>query len=218
MSNPSKPQTDEQISKDTQYHLTSMLVTLIDEAPTLPPEVIDTIMAQFLRASMSNGGKKALVDDNQSTLLPKELPEAYTLAKTLCNTCPEKMARYISQYFNDVMVESSAVSDGRSKTNGSKRKNDGLDSDEEDAPTGPTDADLRELSKAHQLLRELWRTAPTVLQNVIPQVEAELSAENLRLRSLATETLGDMVSGIGAAGPPPNPCNGCCSVSSFTAG
>ena len=195
---------DEQISKDTKYHLSSMLVTLVDEAPTLPPEVIDTVMAQFLRASIS-GGKKGAVDDKQSTLLPKELPEAYTLAKTLCNSCPEKMARYISQYFNDVMVESSAGSNGTSKPNGHRRKSDAIESDEEDASKGPTDADLRELNKAHQLLRELWRTSPAVLQNVIPQVEAELSAENGRLRTLATETLGDMISGIGAAGLPPPP-------------
>ena len=46
---------------------------------------------------------------------------------------------------------------------------------------------------------------PAVLQTVVPHLQQELSAENVQLRLLATETFGDMVAGIGAAGPPPAP-------------
>ncbi|KAK6602439.1 spo76 protein [Botrytis cinerea] len=165
--------------------------------------VIDIIVAQFLRAATPGGGKGkhgAKADDKQSTLLLKDLPEAYNMAKTICNDCSDKMSRYVSQYFNDVMME---VSTSGGKSNGHRK--DDADSDGDDAPTGPSDQDLKELEKAHRLLRELWRASPSVLQNVIPQVEAELSAENIQLRLLATETLGDIISGIGAAGPPPLP-------------
>ena len=63
--------------------------------------------------------------------------------------------------------------------------------------------DLQQLRKAHKLIRELWRACPDVLHNVIPQVEAELGADSIPLRVLATETLGDVAAGIGVAGLPP---------------
>ncbi|KFY73515.1 hypothetical protein V498_10033, partial [Pseudogymnoascus sp. VKM F-4517 (FW-2822)] len=131
----------------------------------------------------------------------KELPAAYKMAEFLCNSCPEKMSRYISQYFNDVIVDASS-SGSISKPGDHRRSSINNDSEDEDENAGPTAVDLRELEKAHRLLRELWRASSQVLQNVIPQLEAELSAENVQLRLLATETLGDIISGIGAAGPP----------------
>jgi sister-chromatid-cohesion protein PDS5 len=187
--------------------MNGILVTLVDEAPTLPTMVIDIIMAQFLRAA-SLGGRKTkangdvLADGKQSTLLVKELPPAYKMAEFICNTCTEKMARYISQYFNDVIMEVSEMTGKDSKPSDRRRSDVNADDDDE---RGNTDVDLNELTKAHRLLRELWRASAAVLQNVIPQLEAELSAENVDLRLLATETLGDIISGIGAAGPPSPP-------------
>ncbi|KZF21480.1 hypothetical protein L228DRAFT_261650 [Xylona heveae TC161] len=221
MSGSSKSSSGEELGKNVEYHMTAILVILVDEAGNLPAEVIDVIVAQFLRAdpraiaagnNNGNGKNKksaalAVQDDKQSTLLLKELPPAYTVARTLCNSCPEKMARYISHYFSDVIVDASAAPSGESnpKKPGRKRNDEQADSDEDEGPSGPTEEDLKELNKAHRLLRELWRASPPVLQNVIPQLEAELSTENVQLRLLATETLGDMVAGIGAAGPPQPP-------------
>ncbi|TVY54635.1 Sister chromatid cohesion protein pds5 [Lachnellula cervina] len=206
ISGSSKASTGEQIAKDVEYNMSQMLVTLVDEAAVLPPQVVDIIVAQFLRATTPGAGKskhgEARADEKQTTLLLKELPEAYNMAKTICKSCPEKMARYVSQYFNDVIMD---ISTGPSKTNGHRKASDAIDSDEDEGPAGPTEADLKELQKAHRLLRELWRASPAVLQNVIPQLEAELAADNVQLRLLATETLGDIISGIGAAGPPPPP-------------
>jgi sister-chromatid-cohesion protein PDS5 len=195
-----KSSSGEQVAKDVEFHMTEVMVTLVDESSSLPPAVLDVIMAQFLRAA-PRGGHKEKTDSNgsQTTLLPKEEPEAYVMAKTVCNSCPDRMARYVGQYFSDVIMD---VSGKGGHANG--HKDDGQ-SDDEGAPSGPSEADFKELRKAHQLLRELWRAAPTVLPNVIPQVDAELSADNVSLRLLATETLGDMISGIGAAGPPPSP-------------
>ncbi|KAF3011890.1 hypothetical protein E8E14_008298 [Neopestalotiopsis sp. 37M] len=199
ISGSSKSNSGEQVAKDVEFHMTDILVTLLEEGPTLPPSVLDVIMAQFLRAAPP-GGSRARPDANgsQTTLLPKEEPEAYVMAKTVCNHCPEKMARYVSQYFSDVIMDISGKN-----VNANGQRDD--DSDNDEAAAGPSESDFKELRKAHQLLRELWRAAPTVLQNVVPQVDAELSADNVQLRLLATETLGDMISGIGAAGPPPPP-------------
>ncbi|KAI1110730.1 armadillo-type protein [Nemania sp. NC0429] len=195
-----KSSSGEQVAKDVEFHMTEVMVILIDESASLPPSVLDVVMAQFLRAAPRGGHRdKADSDGNQTTLLPKEEPEAYVMAKTVCNSCPDRMARYVGQYFSDVIMD---VSGKGGHANGHK---DDDQSDDETAPSGPSDADFKELRKAHQLMRELWRAAPTVLPNVIPQVDAELSADDIRLRLLATETLGDMISGIGAAGPPQAP-------------
>ena len=209
-----KSSTGEQLGKTVEFHMTSILVTMVDESATLPSEVVDVIVAQFLRTDPRavNGhagkGKKhaATLDDKQSTLTLKELPPAYTLAKTICISCPDKMARHISQYFNDVIIEASSSSTAvrTSKKTSHRRASDDVDDSDMESASGPTDEDFKELYKVHQLLRELWRACPAVLQNVIPQLEAELSAENVHLRSLATETFGDMISGIGAAGLPPS--------------
>ena len=203
----SKSPSTEQIGKHVEHHMTEILVILVDEATSLPSEVVDIIVAQFLRVdpralTAGSKGKKngvTTVDERQSTLLLNELPPAYNMAKTVCNMCPEKMSRYVSQYFNEVILESSASAtvEGIGKSRRSTN-----DWEEEDGLGGPTEEDMKELHKAHRLLRELWRASPAVLQNVIPQLETELSQENVQLRLLATETLGDIVSGIGASGPP----------------
>lgn len=215
VSGSSKSSAGEQVGKQVEFNMASILTIMVDETASLPPDVIDIIVAQFLRTDpyalngstgkSKKNGVLPVVDDKQSTLVMKELPPAYNMAKTICNTCPEKMSRYISQYFNDVIVDASTLSGAKdSSKNRSKRRNS-LDDSDDEMPGGPTEEDLKELHKVHQLLRELWRASPAVLQNVVPQLEAELSAENVQLRLLATETLGDLVSGIGAAGLPPPP-------------
>ena len=200
VSGSSRSSTGEQVSKHVHYHMTSVLVILVDEAQTLPQDAVDIVVAQFLRVDprVTNVGetktKKGAVDTSQATLALKELPPAYLMAKTICLSCQEKMAREISKYFNDVIIDASGLSLDRRES-----------VDVEDVDTDLNEDGLKELDKAHRLLRELWRACPAVLQNVIPQLEAELAAENVQLRILATEALGDIASGIGAAGPPPPP-------------
>ncbi|KAL5877658.1 Sister chromatid cohesion protein pds5 [Pyricularia oryzae] len=185
----------ERISKDVELHMVELLVTVIDESASLPGKVVDVIMAQFLRAAAPGGPRdKGDVDESQSTLLLKTEPEAYQMAKQVCNSCPDKMARFVTQYFSDVVMDVTNVG-------GSRQRGD--DSEDEHMTSGPTESDLKELRKAHQLLRELWRACPTILSNVIAHVNVELDADIIPVRQLATETLGDMISGIGAAGPPP---------------
>lgn len=208
VSGSSKASTGEEIAKNVEFDMTRLLVTVIDESPVLAPEVVDVIVAQFLRVdpraleNPNRKGKKndAPLDAKQGTLLLKDYPSAYNMAKAICQACPERMTSHISQYFNNVIIDASAT--GGAGANGSKhsqqRKPNLDDSDEEGE-------DIKELSKAHRLIRELWRACPEVLQNVVPQLEAELSAESISLRLLATQTIGDLTAGIGVAGPPPPP-------------
>ena len=206
MAGSSKSSTGERVGKNVEVNMTKILVMIVDEAAVLPNDAVDSIIAQFLRTDprvlggqtrkSKKGDTAPAIDEKQTTLSMKELPPAYNMAKTICNSCPEKMAREISQYFLDVITE--ATSTGEKSKSGHR---DSMDMD--DVDIGPSEDDLKELEKAHKLLRELWRACPGVLLNVIPQLEAELSAENVQLRRCATETFGDIVSGIGAAGPPP---------------
>ena len=214
MANSHRSSTGEQLGKTVEINMTVILGIMVDESPNLPQDVIDIIVAQFLRidpqvmtGAGGKGKKNVATDDKQSTFTLKELPPSYNMAKTVCNSAPEKMAKYISQYFNDVVVDASSSSSAPKfpgKKSSHRRISDELDEEELDLGGGPTEDDMKDLRKVHQLLRELWRACPAVLQNVIPQLEAELSAENVHLRSLATETLGDIISGIGSAGLPPS--------------
>lgn len=202
VSGSSKASTGEEVAKNVEFDMTRVLVTVIDESLVLAPEVVDIIVAQFLRVDprvLDKKGKRSDVpiDAKQDTLLMKDYPAAYNMAKAICQACPERMTSHISQYFNNVIIDASVPA---GQTNGSKhggRKPNLDDSDEEGE-------DIKELSKAHRLIRELWRACPEVLQNVIPQIEAELSAESVALRLLATQTIGDLAAGIGVAGPPPS--------------
>ncbi|KAE8355268.1 armadillo-type protein [Aspergillus coremiiformis] len=204
VSGSSKASTGEEVAKNVEFDMTRLLVTVIDETPVLAPDVVDIIVAQFLRIdpraleNPSRRGKKTdtPVDAKQGTLLLKDYPPAYIMAKAICQACPERMTSHISQYFNNVIIDASASANGPSKS--SHRRPNLDDSDEEGE-------DIKELGKAHRLIRELWRASPEVLQNVIPQLEAELSAESVSLRLLATQTIGDLTAGIGVAGPPPLP-------------
>lgn len=207
LSGSAKTSTGEQLAKQVVFNMTTVLVILVEELDALPQDVVDTIIAQFLRvdsrvaaSSGSKSKKAAVIEDGQSTLEMKELPPAYTMAKTICNSCADKMAREVSKYFSEVIMEVT------SRHRDTKRRESGdAEAAIEDATIAPSEEDMQELAKAHRLMRELWRACPAVLQNVIPQLEAELGAENVRLRLLATETIGDMIAGIGAAGPPSPP-------------
>lgn len=209
----SKASSGELLGKNVEYNMTAILTVMVDESPTLSTEVVDVIIAQFLRTdpralSGSSGAKSKKngiqSDDKQSKLILRDLPPAYNMAKTICNTCPDKMGRLISQYFNDVIIDAASTSSTKIISKKAYRRSGSVDGSD-DEPKGPTEDDLKDLHKAHNLLKELWRACPAVLQNVIPQLEAELSAENLQLRLLSTQTLGDIISGIGAAGLPPPP-------------
>lgn len=200
VSTSSRASNEEQVAKDVEIGLTEMLMEVIDESPgSIPATVIDAIISQFLRAAPPGGGRNKEQNGKQATLLHKTEPAAYVMAKNICNGCADKMSRYVSQYFSDVILNASRFA---TKSNGFRQ---GDESDEEDSHAGPSEADLKSLRQAHMLIRELWRAAPTILQNVVPQLDAELSADNVHLRLIATEAFGDMISGIGAAGPPPPP-------------
>ncbi|EMC98847.1 hypothetical protein BAUCODRAFT_120139 [Baudoinia panamericana UAMH 10762] len=195
----------ERSSKNVEYHLTQLLTTLMEECATLPDGVIDVVLAQFLRAdpnTVFNVGKRS--DDQQSDTV-RETPPAYNMARSLCSSCADRMSAAIGQYFSSVLIDTSErFSSSKVSTHrGKKRTHDESEEDDDDLQSAPNEKGIHEIEKAHRLLRELWRSSPDVVESVVPQIEAEIEAENQQLRVLAVQTIGDMVAGIGAAGPPP---------------
>jgi sister-chromatid-cohesion protein PDS5 len=194
--------------------MTSILECMIEESQGLPHEVVDVVLAQFMRADPRAGGgltKKSAqsseADAVQTTIPLAQYSGAYNMAKNVANTCVDRMARYVSQYFTNVIMGASSPSTERpkkAKGRNARRGSSPADEDDTEEPSGPDEEGLKQLERAHRLLRELWKAAPGVLQNVIPQVEAELAVENVEIRIIATEAIGDMASGIGVAGPPPS--------------
>ena len=197
----------EKLPKNLEYHMTSMLCTLVEECTPTPTGVVDIVLAQFLRAdpnAISGGKKKGEVAASEVLLEPSP---AYNMARSVCNTCADPMDRAIGTYFSSVLIDASNTFSTRKavRTKGRKRTHAESEdeSDDDGLLTPPAEADLQEVGKAHRLLRELWRSSPDVVQNIVPQLEAEVEGENADLRALAVETIGDMCAGIGAAGPPP---------------
>lgn len=204
LSGPSKSDSAEELSKNVEHNMTEVLSTIIDESGAVSHDVVDVIVAQFLWADpitlgSSKSKKSAPIDAKQTTLRRKEAPPAYNMAKNVCNSNPDKMARLVGNYFSSVIVD--FTNSGPSY----KRNRAGSEDPDNDGTKGPSDEDINEAKKAHRLLRELWKCCPSVLQDIIQHLVDELGTETVQLRQLATETLGDMISGIGAAGPPPLP-------------
>lgn len=94
----------------------------------------------------------------------------------------DKLQRYVCQYFAETITANiSKVSDS------SDEEEDGAASNAKGTGTLPP-----AFVTAHLLIKQLNRSVPSLLLNVIPQLEEELGAEKPEYRKLATETLGAM--------------------------
>lgn len=94
---------------------------------------------------------------------------AYRLAVQVCNATADKLQRHVCQYFTDIIVQHSR------------------------------EEEYDEIRTAHDLIKRLNRTSPTLLHNVVPQLEEELRVEDVQLRTLATQVLGEMLADKGGA-------------------
>ncbi|KAG6332171.1 hypothetical protein ID866_6918 [Astraeus odoratus] len=143
------------LAKKIELFIADILIALIDECQSLPSEVLEIIMAQFM-------DKNARMDQ-----------PAYRLAVQICNTTSDKLQRHVCQYFTDIIVTNSRD----------------LESDN----------DFEEIRAAHELVKQLARSCPSLLHSVIPQLEEELRVEEVQVRLIVTQTLGEMFGGKGGA-------------------
>lgn len=93
------------------------------------------------------------------------------MAKSVVSSCADRLQRNICQYFSDVIFSESQSHDSTEDPN----------------------SDHSPLSRAHRLAYELFKVAPSTLQNVIPQLETELFMEDVLFRTLATQAVSRML-------------------------
>ena len=92
----------------------------------------------------------------------------------MCNASSDKLVRPVCQYFTDTIVQHPY-------------------SDPEDGgEDGEGGRDFETVRAAHTLVKRMHRHCPKLLLSVIPQLQEEMSVDNVQIRLLATQTLGDM--------------------------
>ncbi|KAH8918667.1 ARM repeat-containing protein [Atractiella rhizophila] len=103
----------------------------------------------------------------------KRSPAAFRMATDVCTPTADKLQRNVSQYFSEII---SNATDPTVYT-----------------PNEPSEETLT----AHELIKSIASSVPALLLNVLPQLESEVQHEDLALRTLATQTLGDIWAGPG---------------------
>lgn len=91
------------------------------------------------------------------------------MAVQVCNATSDKLQRHVCQHFTDIIVANSR------------------------------DEDFTEIRTAHELIKRLNHSCPGLLHSVIPQLEEELRVEEVTLRIIATQILGEMFADKGGA-------------------
>lgn len=151
--------------KNVQISIADILAQVLDEAASLPSDIVDILLAQFLPKAVSNK------------------PAAHALATEVCQATTDKLQRYVCQYFAEVITAGAAEggdeSDGSSDAGRKKKGSAG------ELPSS--------VVTAHALIKELNKAVPLLLLNVIPQLEEELVTERADFRKLATTVLGSMM-------------------------
>nr|WJN24942.1 cohesin maintenance factor [Pseudozyma pruni] len=99
----------------------------------------------------------------------KHNPSAHRIAVEVCSNTKDRLQKNVAQYFNEVILSATSEDD--------------------------QDERLETLQTAHSLIVQINRVVPSLLLNVIPQLEEELRAEDVQLRVLATKVLGQMFAG-----------------------
>ena len=190
----------EPVAKTIQYNMNVALSAILQEIGTPPDGVLDILLAQFLRADLDTMAKSGAPP-------PKSLDDispAYNVARSICSQCTSPLSSAVANYYTAILIDASEAPSKFGKVRGRKRTHDESEDESDDGiMTPPAEHDFRDIEKAHRLLRELWRTSSDVIDGVVPQVATEMQLDNVQLRALAVETVGDMIAGIGSAGPPP---------------
>ncbi|KAJ2224109.1 Sister chromatid cohesion protein pds5 [Coemansia sp. RSA 485] len=155
------------LAHNTQMLVQDVLQQLLEEPRSVPQDVIDIILLQFTRKRQQ---------DN---------PAAHQLASDLAKATSDVLQKYIYQYFNDVIVSAAQQRAGQMQ-----QQADG--EGQRQGRSTATSSPLEDLRSAHFLILELNKAAPGTLLNVIPQVEEELSVEDVDIRVLSTGVLGEM--------------------------
>ncbi|KLO11387.1 ARM repeat-containing protein [Schizopora paradoxa] len=131
------------------------------------PKAVEMFLAEILVALIDEC--QVLAVDVMETIMKAFMDKdasmensSYHLAVEVCNATADKLQRHVCQYFTDIIVSHSEAED------------------------------FDEVEKAHELIKRLNHSCPSLLHNVVPQLDEELKVEDVRLRQMATQVLGEM--------------------------
>ncbi|PCH44760.1 hypothetical protein WOLCODRAFT_78395 [Wolfiporia cocos MD-104 SS10] len=162
-----------ELAKKIELFLADILIAIIDECHSLPSDMLESIMAQFMD---KNTVRHIVTTDivvrqpfGSFLIFIKMDQPAYRLAVQVCNATSDKLQRHVCQYFTDIIVSHSR------------------------------DEEFEEVRTAHELIKQLNRSCPSLLHNVVPQLEEELRVEETQIRIMATQVLGEMFADKGGA-------------------
>jgi sister-chromatid-cohesion protein PDS5 len=91
----------------------------------------------------------------------------FRLAVAVCKAAADRLQQYVCSFFTDLIVEHAESQD------------------------------YDEISAAHDIIKHINRSCPSLLHNVVPQLEEEMRMEDAHLRTAAVQVLGEMFADTG---------------------
>ncbi|ODV97703.1 hypothetical protein PACTADRAFT_210 [Pachysolen tannophilus NRRL Y-2460] len=139
-----------------------ILSEVISESDFIPHSVLKLILNKFLSTP-------------SSTQLSNVSNPGLNFTLSICKTNTDRMSRQITQFFSEIIYESSNTIEDGKEAHEVKSKI------------------AEQVQKIHRLTLEIWKTVPEVLSSVMGLIDNELEAEDVHIRVLATETIGKII-------------------------
>jgi sister-chromatid-cohesion protein PDS5 len=144
------------LHKKLEPIISDVLIEIISEWDHISTIVLKLILNKFL----TNNEKSV------SSALSSSSISAFNLSLNICNANPDRLARYLTKFFSEVLFENN---------------------DEE------SEILVKNLHKIHKLSVEIWKHVPEILGSVMGLIDNELSADDPKVRVIATETVGKIL-------------------------
>ncbi|BFZ54407.1 Sister chromatid cohesion protein pds5 [Savitreella phatthalungensis] len=80
------------LRKNVEAHMIGVMRQLVDEAPAIPEELLNVLLAQFMRRTATQGGIAAFMRDS-----------ACDMAAQVMSLCAERLQRNVCAYFSDII-------------------------------------------------------------------------------------------------------------------
>lgn len=134
-------------------------------------QITHSVLKMILNKFLTSAPDSALTSSKSNIRNP-----AFAFSLHICEQNVDRLSRQVVQFFSEILAE--AVPDSNKDRT----------------------AALESLRKIHNLTVQVWRFVPELLTAVIGLIDDELNADDPRLRTMATDTIGQMVA---ATGPTP---------------
>lgn len=155
--------TNNKFHKKLEPIISDILIEIISEWDQISTSVLRLILNKFL----THGGRDPT--SVESALANNSLASPFNFTLNICNANPDRLARYLTRFFSEVLFEHHDQAD--------------------ESPES-----FKSLIKLHKLTIEIWKYVPEILGSVMGLIDNELSADDVKIRLLATETVGKILS------------------------